>query len=183
MTARGAEAIENAAVAAGAKACWRGMPVIMVVLWGGFVVEAAWCFAQNRKNRTFGDYAKPSLRNITLCADGLNTFASIVLKCAFAKDPALVAALTAKADEIEAAVFELKKPSDVGEGVAQNDYINLKQLNGRMLQSARELHEAKNAPAGGNAEPVVAGGSGPQAPRQDEIEDEIPEWRRRRRRI
>ena len=40
----------------------------MVVLWGGFVVEAAWCFAQNRKNRTFGDYAKPSLRNIALCA-------------------------------------------------------------------------------------------------------------------
>jgi len=34
MTARGAEAIENAAVAAGAKACWRGMPVIMVVLCG-----------------------------------------------------------------------------------------------------------------------------------------------------
>ena len=119
----------------------------------------------------------------TIGADGLNTFASIVLRCAFAKDPALVAALTAKADEIEAAVFELKKPSDVGEGVAQNDYINLKQLNSRILQSARELNEAKNAQAGGNAEPVVAGGNGPEAPQQDEIEDAIPEWRRRKKRI
>ena len=119
----------------------------------------------------------------TIGADGLNTFASIVLTCAFAKDPELVAALTAKADEIEAAVFELKKPSDVGEGVAQNDFINLKQLNGRLLQSARELNEAKNAQAGKKAEPVVAGGNGPEAPQQDEIEDKIPEWRRRRRKV
>lgn len=65
---QGAEVIENAAVAAGAKACWRGMPVIMVVLWGGFIVEALWCLQQNFKNRTFGDYAKPSLRNVLLCA-------------------------------------------------------------------------------------------------------------------
>ena len=71
--------------------------------------------------------------------------------------------LAEEADEIEAAVFELKKPSDVGEGVAQNDYINLKQLNSRILQSARELHEAKNAQDGKKAEPVVAGGNGPEA--------------------
>jgi len=68
MTARGAEAIENAAVAAGAKACWRGMPVIMVVLWGGYVVELLWCLQQNFKNKTFGDYARPSLRNVGLSA-------------------------------------------------------------------------------------------------------------------
>jgi L-rhamnose-H+ transport protein len=65
---QGAEVIENAAVAAGAKECWRGMPVIMVVLWGGFLVESVWCLQQNFKNRTFGDYARPSLRNILLCA-------------------------------------------------------------------------------------------------------------------
>ena len=65
---QGAGVIEEAAVKAGANPCWRGMPVIMVVLWGGFIVEAAWCFQQNWKNKTFGDYAKPSLRNILLCA-------------------------------------------------------------------------------------------------------------------
>lgn len=65
---QGAEAIENAAVAAGAKACWRGMPVIMVVLWGGFAVELLWCIQQNFKNRTFGDYLKFSPRNFVLSA-------------------------------------------------------------------------------------------------------------------
>ena len=48
--------------------CWRGMPVIMVVLWGGFIVETAWCLQQHAKNKTFSDYTRPSLRNILLCA-------------------------------------------------------------------------------------------------------------------
>lgn len=65
---QGAETIENAAVAAGAKACWRGMPVIMVVLWGGFAVELLWCIQQNLKNRTFGDYLKISPRNFLFSA-------------------------------------------------------------------------------------------------------------------
>ena len=65
---QGAGVIEDAAVAAGAKACWRGMPVIMVVLWGGYVVELLWCLQQNFKNKTFGDYARPSLRNVGLSA-------------------------------------------------------------------------------------------------------------------
>lgn len=65
---QGAEVIEKAAVEAGAKECWRGMPVIMVVLWGGFVVELLWCLQQNFKNRTFGDYLKVSPRNVLLSA-------------------------------------------------------------------------------------------------------------------
>ena len=40
----------------------------MVVLWGGFLVEAGWCLQQHIKNRTFGDYARPSLRNLLICA-------------------------------------------------------------------------------------------------------------------
>jgi L-rhamnose-H+ transport protein len=44
------------------------MPVIMVVLWGGFIVQVLWCLQQNIKNRTFGDYARPSLRNLSLAA-------------------------------------------------------------------------------------------------------------------
>lgn len=65
---QGAGSIENAAVAAGARECWRGMPVIMVVLWGGFIVQSLWCLQQNFKNRTFGDYAKFSPRNVLLSA-------------------------------------------------------------------------------------------------------------------
>ncbi|MBR2839038.1 MAG: rhamnose/proton symporter RhaT [Kiritimatiellae bacterium] len=60
--------IQRLAVEAGAKELWSGMPVIMVVLWGGFIVEALWCFQQHVKNRTFGDYARPSLRNFLICA-------------------------------------------------------------------------------------------------------------------
>lgn len=63
---QGAESIQDAAVKAGAKACWSGMPVIMVVLWGGFVVELIWCLQQNFKNKTFGDYLKVSPRNVLL---------------------------------------------------------------------------------------------------------------------
>lgn len=65
---QGAACIEEAAVASGAKICWRGMPVVMVVLWGGFAVSAVWCLWQNRKNGTFRDYLHPSVRNVAVCA-------------------------------------------------------------------------------------------------------------------
>ena len=48
--------IEEASRAAGTLAAWAGMPVLVVVLWGGFAVNAAWCLWQNAKNRSFGDY-------------------------------------------------------------------------------------------------------------------------------
>jgi L-rhamnose-H+ transport protein len=35
---------------------WAGMPVLVVVLFGGFVVNAGWCLILNIKNRTAGDY-------------------------------------------------------------------------------------------------------------------------------
>ena len=50
-------AIESAAVAAGAKELWKGMPVLVVVLFGGFLVQLVWCLQQNFKNKSFGDYA------------------------------------------------------------------------------------------------------------------------------
>ena len=36
------------------------MPVLVVVLLGGFVVNSAWCLFLNLKNKTIGDYAKSS---------------------------------------------------------------------------------------------------------------------------
>ena len=53
---QGGAPLEAAAANAGVDAKWVGMPVLVVVLWGGFVVNAAWCFWQNAKNRTFGEY-------------------------------------------------------------------------------------------------------------------------------
>ncbi|MCF7954251.1 MAG: rhamnose/proton symporter RhaT [Phycisphaerae bacterium] len=39
---------------------WKGMPVLVVVLLGGFVVNAGWCLILNIKNKTTGDYVKTS---------------------------------------------------------------------------------------------------------------------------
>ena len=65
---QGGRELQEAAVAAGAKELWSGLPVIMVVLWGGFIVEVSWCLQQHFKNKSFGDYAKPSIKNILICA-------------------------------------------------------------------------------------------------------------------
>ena len=46
---------------------WAGMPVLVVVLLGGFLVNAAYCVILNVKNKTGGDYVKrtaPILPNI-----------------------------------------------------------------------------------------------------------------------
>ena len=56
---QGGAPLEAAAKGAGAGDAWVGMPVLVVVLWGGFVVNVAWCLWQNAKNKSFGDYAKP----------------------------------------------------------------------------------------------------------------------------
>jgi L-rhamnose-H+ transport protein len=37
---------------------WKGMPVLVVVLLGGFTVNFLWCLFLNAKNKTLGDYTK-----------------------------------------------------------------------------------------------------------------------------
>lgn len=37
---------------------WKGMPVLVVVLLGGFVINFFWCLMLNFKNKTTGDYVK-----------------------------------------------------------------------------------------------------------------------------
>jgi L-rhamnose-H+ transport protein len=37
---------------------WAGMPVLVMVLLGGFVVNASWCLILNVKNKTGGDYVR-----------------------------------------------------------------------------------------------------------------------------
>jgi L-rhamnose-H+ transport protein len=46
---------------------WRGMPILVVVLFGGFLVNFIWCLMLNVRNKTGGDYMKagaPILANI-----------------------------------------------------------------------------------------------------------------------
>ena len=58
-------AVKAGIIQAGAMWSWQGMPVVMVVLWGGFAVQAAWVVQQHVKNGTFSDYFRrgPVARN------------------------------------------------------------------------------------------------------------------------
>lgn len=78
---QGGREIEEAAVASGVDARWAGMPVLVIVLWGGFAVNALWCLWQNAKNHSFGDYAA-SLRQGT--SFGLAALAGVIWACQFA---------------------------------------------------------------------------------------------------
>ena len=76
-------ALESAAVEAGAKELWKGMPVLVVVLFGGFLVQLVWCLQQNFKNGSFGDYAtlaKPATMGVVFWS-GL---AGVIWACQFA---------------------------------------------------------------------------------------------------
>jgi L-rhamnose-H+ transport protein len=50
---------------------WKGLPVLVVVLLGGFTVNFLWCLFLNARNKTFGDYVRkdaPLIPNILLGA-------------------------------------------------------------------------------------------------------------------
>ena len=51
---------------------WRGMPVLVIVLLGGFTINFLWCLLLNLKNRTAADYIRPEgpvlLANIVFAA-------------------------------------------------------------------------------------------------------------------
>lgn len=72
--------LEKAAAAAGTPAAWCGMPVLVVVLWGGLVVNVLWCLVQNAMNGTFGDYGKMAKGTAAAWA----SLAGIIWACQFA---------------------------------------------------------------------------------------------------
>lgn len=80
---QGGAALQESAKASGAADMWAGIPVLIVVLAGGFVVNAAWCLWQNAKNGSFGDYGRiassPWLANVLLAA-----FAGVIWAMQFA---------------------------------------------------------------------------------------------------
>jgi L-rhamnose-H+ transport protein len=47
------------ATAPSTSAVWAGMPVLVVVLLGGFIVNAGWCLLLNFRNKTARDYIRP----------------------------------------------------------------------------------------------------------------------------
>ncbi len=73
-------ALEKAAAAAGTPAAWCGMPVLVVVLWGGLVVNVAWCLWQNGRNGTFADYG----RMAKTAAPAWAALAGVIWACQFA---------------------------------------------------------------------------------------------------
>ena len=77
---QGGASMEAAARLCGTDAKWIGMPVLVVVLWGGFAVNAAWCIWQNAKNKSFGDYR---LSASGLGAGSLAALAGVIWACQF----------------------------------------------------------------------------------------------------
>jgi L-rhamnose-H+ transport protein len=47
---------------------WRGMPILVVVLAGGFVINFLYCFFLNVKNKTIGDYVRGTVPSNLLFA-------------------------------------------------------------------------------------------------------------------
>jgi L-rhamnose-H+ transport protein len=65
----GGAAIEKLAleIQPAGSAAWKGIPVLVVVLMGGFTINFLWCLYLNLKNKTIGDYMKaeiPLLANL-----------------------------------------------------------------------------------------------------------------------
>jgi L-rhamnose-H+ transport protein len=50
--------IAELAVSNGSSDLWKNLPVLIVVLAGGFTTNLIWCVALNFRNKTFGDYLK-----------------------------------------------------------------------------------------------------------------------------
>ena len=64
--------IRAASLAAGTGQLWQGLPVLCVVLAGGFTTNAIWCGWLITRNRSAGQWARPEgrARNLALCAAG-----------------------------------------------------------------------------------------------------------------
>lgn len=64
--------IKEAALSNGMKPLFAGLPVILLVTFGGFLTNAAYCIQQNVKNHTGGDYFSVSgsvlVNNLLFCA-------------------------------------------------------------------------------------------------------------------
>jgi L-rhamnose-H+ transport protein len=58
----GTESIVKLSVKHKTPEMWQGLPVLVVVLLGGFTVNFLWCLLLNVKNRTGGDYARLGIR-------------------------------------------------------------------------------------------------------------------------
>ena len=82
---QGGASMETAARLCGTDAKWIGMPVLVVVLWGGFAVNAAWCLWQNAKYRSFSDYGIwiSELRFQRVLAFALAALAGVIWACQF----------------------------------------------------------------------------------------------------
>lgn len=73
-------ALEKAAAAAGTPTAWCGMPVLVVVFWGGLAVNVAWCLWQNGRNGTFADYGRMAKTAAPVWA----ALAGVIWACQFA---------------------------------------------------------------------------------------------------
>jgi len=80
--------IAEVAVANGSSDLWKNLPVLIIILAGGFTTNFLWCVALNVRNKTFGDYLKqehkaPSSENALARIERVPVFANYLF-CALA---------------------------------------------------------------------------------------------------
>lgn len=73
--------IAEAALRRGAPSLWQNLPVLIVVMAGGFLTNLVWCVYLSFKNRTWGEFGKSSDRQIS---SEFAPLATNYLLCAFA---------------------------------------------------------------------------------------------------
>jgi L-rhamnose-H+ transport protein len=54
--------IAELAVTNGASDLWKNLPVLIIILAGGFATNCIWCLALNLRNKTFADYIRRNLK-------------------------------------------------------------------------------------------------------------------------
>ncbi len=57
--------IAEVAVAHGSSDLWKNLPVLIIILAGGFATNLIWCIVLNIRNKTFGDYLKREERIVS----------------------------------------------------------------------------------------------------------------------
>jgi L-rhamnose-H+ transport protein len=80
--------IAEVAVTNGCSDLWKNLPVLIIILAGGFTTNFLWCIVLNFRNKTFRDYLKrersiPTAQNAADLADRVPLFANYVC-CALA---------------------------------------------------------------------------------------------------
>ena len=75
---QGGADLQQAAVDMGADTRWSGVPVQVLVLGGGFLVNAVWCLMTGLRRKSLGEYIRPTTRQMPILNFALSVLAGVI---------------------------------------------------------------------------------------------------------